>query len=321
MKKPSTAVVIPCYRVKSHILEVLQSIGPEVKVIYVVDDACPEGTGNFVSKHCKDRRVKVLENKENLGVGGAVITGYKQALIDGMDIIVKIDGDGQMDASQIPRFTLPLANLEADYTKGNRFFDSEKIAGMPVHRVLGNAGLSLLTKFSSGYWNIFDPTNGFTAINRQALNEINLDKLSKRYFFESDMLFRLYLSKAVIRDIPINAKYEDEKSNLSAIKALWEFPLRNSRNFHKRIFYTYFLRDMTPGSIEYLLGNVFLMFGVIFGGFQWYSHAGTETNTPIGTVMLSAIPIILGVQLLIGWITEDINSVPRIPLSKNHQSR
>jgi glycosyltransferase involved in cell wall biosynthesis len=267
MKKPLIAVIIPCYRVKSHILGVLKSIGPEVKVIYVVDDACPEGTGKFVSTNSEDKRVKVIQNTENLGVGGAVITGYQQAMKDNMDIMVKIDGDGQMDASQIPRFTLPIANLEADYTKGNRFFDAEKIAGMPIHRVLGNAGLSLLTKFSSGYWDIVDPTNGFTAINRTALQEINLDKLSKRYFFESDMLFRLYLSKAVIRDIPINAKYGNEKSNLSAIRALWEFPLRHSRNFHKRIFYTYFLRDMTPGSIEYLLGNVFLIFGVIFGGF------------------------------------------------------
>ena len=320
MKKPSTAVIIPCYRVKSHILGVLKSIGPEVKVIYVVDDACPEGTGNFVSKHCKDRRVKVLQNKENLGVGGAVITGYKQALIDGMDIIVKIDGDGQMDASQIPRFTLPLANLEADYTKGNRFFDSEKIAGMPVHRVLGNAGLSLLTKFSSGYWDIFDPTNGFTAINRQALNEINLDKLSKRYFFESDMLFRLYLAKAVVQDIPIKAKYKDEKSNLSVVKTLGEFPMRHLRNFYKRIFYTYFLRDMTPASIEYLLGNIFLTFGVIYGGCEWYSSAQNQTSTPVGTVMLSAMPIILGVQLLIGWITSDMNAIPTVPLSKKESN-
>ena len=208
------AVLIPSYKVKSHILEVIRLIGPEVCKIYVVDDCCPDGSGDFVIQHCTDERVIVLRNPVNLGVGGAVMTGYRTAIADGIDIIVKIDGDGQMDPSLISDFVSPIIAGNADYTKGNRFFNLEKISEMPKIRLFGNAVLSFMTKLSSGYWELFDPTNGYTAIHSEVAKHLPLDKISQRYFFETDMLFRLNTLGAVVIDIPMDAKYEDEVSNL-----------------------------------------------------------------------------------------------------------
>lgn len=145
------AVLIPCYKVRNHILEVIRQIGPEVFKIYVVDDCCPEGSADFVVEHCVDERVIVLRNPVNLGVGGAVMTGYRAAIADGMDIIVKIDGDGQMDPSLISDFVSPIIAGNADYTKGNRFFNLEKISEMPKIRLFGNAVLSFMTKLSLAY--------------------------------------------------------------------------------------------------------------------------------------------------------------------------
>jgi dolichol-phosphate mannosyltransferase len=183
------AVVIPSYRVTSHVLGVIERIGPEVQSIYVVDDCCPDKSGDFVVQHCSDPRVQVLRHAENLGVGGAVMTGYRQAVLDGMDVVVKIDGDGQMDPALLPGFVQPLLAGRADYTKGNRFFYPADAQRMPIVRLIGNIGLSFFTRMSSGYWSMFDPTNGFTAITKEALSLVELDKIHNQYFFESDLLF------------------------------------------------------------------------------------------------------------------------------------
>lgn len=181
-KTDAIAVIIPTYKARNHVLTVIDNIGPEVLRIYVVDDCCPDATGAFVKANCKDRRVTVIKHNENQGVGGAVITGYKAAIEDGMRILVKIDSDGQMDPSLIMDFVTPIINAEADYTKGNRFFDLEKIRSMPYVRLFGNAVLSLLCKLSSGYWNIFDPTNGYTAIHANVASHLPFNKISKRFF-------------------------------------------------------------------------------------------------------------------------------------------
>ena len=181
--KHTVAVVIPSYRVTAHVLGVIARMGPEVTRIYVVDDACPDASGNFVQLHCRDARVKVLRHPENRGVGGAVKTGYRQALLDGADVVVKVDGDGQMDPLLIPHFIQPLLDGRADYTKGNRFYNLEHIRRMPGLRLFGNAMLSLAAKLSTGYWNVFDVTNGFTAVHAKVLQRLPLDKISDRYFF------------------------------------------------------------------------------------------------------------------------------------------
>ncbi|KTB56233.1 glycosyltransferase family 2 protein [Pseudomonas allii] len=305
------AVLIPSYKVKSHILGVIRLIGPEVCKIYVVDDCCPEGSGDFVAQHCTDERITVLRNPVNLGVGGAVMTGYRAAIADGIDIIVKIDGDGQMDPSLISDFVSPIIAGNADYTKGNRFFNLEKISEMPKIRLFGNAVLSFMTKLSSGYWELFDPTNGYTAIHSEVAKHLPLDKISQRYFFETDMLFRLNTLGALVIDIPMDAKYEDEVSNLKVSKVIGEFLIKHIRNFGKRIFYNYYLRGMSLASIELPLGLILLTAGSTFGISHWVESLHQNIPTPAGTVMLSALPVIIGFQLLLAFIGHDISSSPR----------
>ena len=312
----SVAVVIPSYKVCQHILALLEDIGPEVHKIYVVDDHCPEGSGDHVETHCKDPRVTIIRHMHNQGVGGAVMSGYRAAIDDGMDIIVKVDGDGQMDPALISDFIGPILLGEADYTKGNRFFDLEELRVMPKIRLFGNALLSFINKFSSGYWNLFDPTNGFTAIHRDVAKHLPFAKISKRYFFETDILFRLNILRAVVVDVPMDAKYGVEVSGLKVSKVMGEFFFKHVRNFFKRIFYSYYLRDMSLASIELPLGVLSFLFGSLYGWFQWAHSAKEGLQTPAGTVMLSALPVILGVQLILAFLGHDINAVPNRPFHR-----
>jgi dolichol-phosphate mannosyltransferase len=309
-------VVIPSYRVKQHILDVLARIGPECHAIYVVDDACPEQSGEFVRNHCGDPRVKVLFNEVNLGVGGAVMHGYRQAAQEGCDVVVKVDGDGQMAPELLPQFIGPILEGYADYTKGNRFFDLSEIDRMPLVRLMGNAVLSFMSKFSSGYWDIFDPTNGYTAIHARVIEHLPLDKISQRYFFESDMLFRLNTLRCVVLDVPMDAVYGEEKSSLRIQSILFDFLRKHTRNFFKRIFYNYFLRGMSVASVELVLGLFLFISGGVFGATQWYSSAQQDLATASGTVMLAALQILVGFQMLLSFLTFDIQSVPKVAIHR-----
>lgn len=315
----SIAVVIPSYRVTRHVLDVIAGIGPEVSRIYVIDDQCPDGSGALVRTGCGDPRVTVLRHDKNQGVGGAVMTGYQAAIADGATIIVKLDGDGQMDASLIPDFIAPILAGEADYTKGNRFYDLEQIRAMPPMRLFGNAVLSLMTKLSSGYWDLFDPTNGYTAIHADAARHLPFDKISQRYFFESDMLFRLNTLHAAVVDVPMDAVYGDETSNLKISKIVTEFLAKHVRNFFKRLFYNYYLRNMSLASIELPLGLLLFGFGTVFGLRHWAYAIRTDIATPAGTVMLAALPVLMGAQLILAFLAYDIASVPRRAIHKKTQ--
>jgi glycosyltransferase involved in cell wall biosynthesis len=309
-------VVIPCYRVRRYLPDVLAAFGPEADSIYVVDDACPEGTGHWVEDQWHDPRVRVLFRAENGGVGAATLTGYRAALADGMEVVVKIDGDGQMDPALIDRFVRPILAGEADYTKGNRFFSIERLRLMPTTRLLGNAVLSFATKLATGYWNVFDPTNGYTAVHARVLELLPLDKLAPRYFFESDLLFRLNTIRALVVDIPLEARYGEETSNLRIGRAIAEFSFRNTSNFVKRIVYNYFLRSFSLASVQLLLGLVLLLFGAAFGGWEWYESWRTGSPATSGTVMVAGLPIIVGMQLLLAFLGFDMQSSPRSALHK-----
>jgi dolichol-phosphate mannosyltransferase len=307
------AVVVPSYRVTDHIQEVLSKIGPEVEQIFVVDDACPDNSGDFVEKNVKDKRVTVLRHTTNQGVGGAVISGYRAALDAKADIVVKVDGDGQMDPALIPRLVEPILRGEADYVKGNRFDSLEDLFEMPRVRIFGNAVLSFWSKLSTGYWSITDPTNGFTAIHSKALKAVNLDKLRKSYFFESDLLFRLSVVNAVVTDMPMKAVYGDERSHLRIRKVLFEFPYRHTVNLMKRVFYKYYLREWSIASFELPIGLSFTVFGIWFGLASVAAANSLGQAATAGQVTLSAVGIILGVQLLLSFLAYDIQAEPRIP--------
>ena len=309
------AVVIPCYRVRRHIEGVLAGIGAEVDGIFVVDDCCPEGTGRHVEETVRDSRVRVIFHAENRGVGGAMITGYLAALEAGAEIVVKLDGDGQMDARLVPHLIAPLRARTADYAKGNRFFHPDYLLRMPKLRVLGNTLLSFANKLISGYWDLMDPANGFTAIHRTALQSVPLDKIDPRYFFESDMLFRLNVARAVVADLPMRAVYADEKSNLRIGRVLLVFPWQYLNRFVKRLCFNYFLRDFNAGTLALLFGLLLVASGTVFGLYHWMAGEFSGTEATAGTVMLAALPVILGFQLLLFFLQFDIMSVPKRPLS------
>jgi len=312
--EPRIAVVIPCFRVASQVLDVIARIGPEVGWIIAVDDACPEKTGDVIERECRDARVRVLRHDRNLGVGGAVMTGYAAAMTLSADAVVKLDGDGQMDPALIPALCEPLLLGRADYVKGNRFYRVGHVAGMPAMRLFGNAVLSFLTKFSSGYWQLFDPTNGFTAVQRCLLPQIDFARLSRRYFFESDFLYHLNLLRAVVAEMPMISRYADEPSSLKPLRMIGPFLRGNLRNAARRIFYNYFLRGFSVASIELVLGMALWVFGVAFGGWHWWQSVADGIPASAGTVMLAALPLILGSQLLLSWLGFDIAAEPRQPV-------
>lgn len=308
------AVVIPCFRVGNAVFDVITNIGDEVSHIIVVDDACPENTGEKVAIQCRDKRVEIITHSENKGVGGAVISGYKRAMELGAAIVVKLDGDGQMDPALISNLVEPIENGHADYTKGNRFFDIDFLKGMPAARLFGNACLSFINKLTSGYWTIMDPTNGFTAIETRALSLLSLDQIENRYFFESDMLYHLGKVRAAVIDIPMQAKYGTEVSNLHIGLVLKQFPGKLMVRFLKRMVYNYFLRDFNAGSLMLILSAPLLAFSLIYGGSEWYYHFSTNQAAAPGVVMLAALPFLIGMHLLIAAISWDINNSPKIAI-------
>jgi glycosyltransferase involved in cell wall biosynthesis len=233
---------------------------------------------------------------------------------DGADIVVKVDGDGQMSPLLIPRIIAPIVRGEADYVKGNRFFRLEGVRSMPLVRIIGNAGLSFLTKLSTGYWSLFDPTNGFTAIHADAVRMLPLDKIRKCYFFESDILFRLNTIRAVVREVPMDAVYGDERSSLSIVKTLFAFPARHAANFAKRLFYNYFLRNFSLASVHLVLGVLLLAFGGYVGVTQWIHSNRTGVPASAGTVMLAGLPILVSLQLILNFIGFDMAGEPVHPI-------
>lgn len=308
------SVVVPCYRVTRHITGVIAAIGPEVDVIYCVDDACPDGSGDFIGREIADPRIRVLRHAQNQGVGGAMVTGYRQAIVDGAEVIVKIDGDGQMDPALLRSFVAPILRGEADYTKGNRFWNPSQLSAMPLVRRLGNLGLSFMAKASAGYWDIFDPTNGYTAIHSAVAARLPLESLSRRYFFETDLLFRLNTIRAVVVDVPMDARYGGETSHLKLSTVLWEFAAKHLRNTFKRIVYNYFLRDLSIASLELLAAVVLLGFGAAFGAWHWWHYSQLGVGAPVGTIMVATVALVSGLQFLLAFLGYDIANVPHRPL-------
>ncbi|MBK0011439.1 glycosyltransferase family 2 protein [Stenotrophomonas sp. S41] len=316
---PKVAVIIPCYRVTRHVLDVLARIDAGVTAIYCIDDACPDGSGTLIESSSHDPRVRVIFHPVNRGVGGAIKTGYRAAIADGMDILVKVDGDGQMDPGLLMDFVTPIAEGHADYCKGNRFWNLGHIRRMPRLRRFGNLMLSFMTKASSGYWQVFDPTNGYTAIHARVASHLPLESISNRYFFETDMLFRLNTVRAVVQDVAMDAHYADETSNLRISRILGEFAFKHIRNTLKRVGYNYFLRDLSIASLELIAGLCLLGFGGCFGLYHWISSAAADVATPVGTIMLVMVSLISGLQFLLAFIGFDIANAPRQVLHRSIQ--
>lgn len=318
----SIAVVVPALNVGTSIGAVLREVPAEIATVIVVDDGSVDNTA-AVAEHCAtlDRRIQVIRHERNGGVGAAMVTGYRRALEMGAAIVVKIDGDGQMPLWLLPRLIEPLITGSADYSKGNRFRDFASLSKMPALRRFGNVALSFIAKAATGYWHCFDPTNGFVAIRADVLSQIPLDKLDPTFFFETSMLSHLYLLGAVVREVPMPARYEGEPSSLSVPRVLVAFPGRLICSLARRIVLKNFIYDFGMESLQLIVGLPLLLLGIIYGGYQWFWHATRRVAAPTGTVVLSALLIILGFQSLLLAIALDLQAVPREPINKGPLSR
>ena len=308
--------VVPCYRVESEVDTVITSLPRYLKHIIFVDDASPDKTFDIIQKAAKkNQRIILIRHEKNQGVGGAMVTGFQKALELDPDIVVKIDGDGQMDMSHLPDLLGPLLHKQADYTKGNRFRDFQALQKMPLIRRIGNMGLGFLSKAATGYWNIFDPTNGFIAITGNVLAQLPLHQIDKTYFFETSMLARLYMLGAVVKDVPMPARYGSEVSNLSIRRTLIEFSVKLLKTLFYRLVLKNLIYDFSMASIYMFAGLPLLLFGLIFGISKWIQYSKLGVPAPTGTVMLPTLSVIVGIQFLIAAIEIDLRSVPSEPIS------
>lgn len=315
-QKYCVAAVIPAYRVENEIDAVLSGLPRYLRHILVVDDASPDRTSELVTiRAAGDPRIILLRHSRNQGVGGAMITGFRKALELGAQIVVKIDGDGQMDVSRLPELLTPLILGKADYAKGNRFRDFASLRRMPIIRRLGNMALGFLAKAATGYWNLFDPTNGFLAARAEVLSQLPLDQIDRGYYFETSMLANLNLLGAVVTDIPMPARYQGEASSLIIHRILFEFPPKLIGTLLRRLLLKNFIYDFSMGSVYLLTGLPLLLFGLTFGIVKWIQYASRNVAAPTGTVMLATLSVLLGIQFLLSAIEIDLHSVPREPFS------
>lgn len=313
------AVVIPAYKCADQITKTVTTIPDWVQHIVVVDDCSPDDLASKVET-IDDSKVHLIRHKTNRGVGGAFITGCHKAIELGADILVKMDGDGQMDSQQFSRLIEPILEGRADYTKGNRFWDLTSLRSMPRARIFGNMALSFFLKLASGYWNLFDPTNGYIAITSYMFNNINLKNIDSRYFFESSMLIQAGIQRFVVEDVPMPALYGAEISSLSIWHTLLYFPPRLVYGVFRRFFWHYILFDFTAVSVFVLVGLPAVLWGTIFGAVTWIHNVQIQRATPTGTIMLSVLPIIIGIQLISQAIVVDIGNTPKKAQTPFHKT-
>lgn len=310
MQNPNKiAVVIPYYNAAKHIVSVLKKLPEMVTKVYIIDDCSPQVLPEVALSAFSN--VECIKNENNLGVGGATKIGFIKAMEDKMEFVVKVDADDQMDTTYIKDLIAPLVNGEASYAKGNRFRDFKALKKMPFTRKAGNLGLSFLTKAATGYWNNFDPTNGFFAIKTDTLKNIDFDEVANRYYFETSLIAQLYFQNIVIKDVTMPAIYEGEKSNMNVWKMPFVFFPKLISTFLKRLFKSYFVYDFNISSVYLLIGTPLFLFGLIYGIYTWWFYSSQAEFAPTGTIMLITLTSILGFQLLLQAVHYDITKAPK----------
>jgi glycosyltransferase involved in cell wall biosynthesis len=309
-KNHRIAVIVPSHNEARHIGDVIETMPSFVDDIIVVDDCSKDNTVE-VARTAGDSRVIIVATKSNQGVGGATIVGYQKGLELKSDILIKMDGDGQMSPEYLPDLLDAIIEQGFDYAKGNRFLAGESLSLMPKHRLMGNVALTFMTKLASGYWQVFDPQNGYTAIKSRSLRMLDLEKVHKRFFFENDMLVGLNFHRLRVVDVAVPSRYGSEQSDLNALHIGMTFPLLLTQRFLRRIYQRYVLRDFSPVALFLFAGFLLFSWGLGFGIYLWIETALTGRATPTGTIMLALLPLILGFQLLLQAIVLDIENTPK----------
>lgn len=311
-KSRKIAVVVPAFNEESHIANVIHSAPPYVDLIIVVDDCSTDRTTEVVET-IKDPRVMILTNAKNQGVGGAIITGHKKAIELGVDIDVVMAGDNQMDPKYLPLLLDAIVKGKYDYVKGNRFIKHGYLNGMPKYRATGNVVLTFMTKIATGYWNVFDPQNGYTAIRTSVLRELDLDEIAKGYQFENDMLFHLGLINARVKDVSIPSVYNNQKSKIKLHKFVFETSVLLSKRLLQRIYRKYFLFNFHPIALLILIGVPLFIGSTLFSIYllvrRYFLNPFITPST--GSVMLAVVPFLMSLQLILTALILDINETPR----------
>jgi glycosyltransferase involved in cell wall biosynthesis len=302
------AAVVPAHNEAAHIEKVIRGLPPLVDHIVVVDDASTDDTA-AIAASAGDPRVEVIRHERNLGVGGAILTAHRRALELGSDIDVVFAGDDQMDPHHLPALLDPIVDQGYGFTKANRFYSRTSFAGMPRHRVFGNIVLSFLTKFASGYWHLFDPQNGYTATSRGALELLPFDEIATGYEFENDFLINLNIVGTRALDVPVPARYGNEVSGIRLRRVVPAIGWLLFRGFWKRLIWKYTIRSFSPIALFFFVGLALVAWGVGFGIWVVAQTIGPGVATT-GTVLLSVVPFLIGVQLLISALVLDIQESP-----------
>lgn len=299
------AVVIPAYRAAGSIAAVVGRMPAEVDWIIIVNDASPDGLDDAVAA-LADPRIVRLKHATNQGVGGAMVTGFRHALSLRADYVAKVDADNQMDPQYLPCFVRAAIEHQCDYVKANRFGHLKELRSMPATRKFGNIAMSFLTKLASGYWNVFDPQNGYLMLSGRALRRLNLDRIDRSYFFENSMLINLNIVRARVAEIYIPARYADEVSSLKIGRILSAFPRKLLSGLLYRIWQKYIFRSVAPVFLLLLAGVPATIFGVIWGAVAWYQSITSGIPATTGTVVLSLLPLIVGTEMVLNALLLDV---------------
>jgi glycosyltransferase involved in cell wall biosynthesis len=301
------AVVVPAYNEERLIAETITGIPPFVDRIYVVDDASSDGTAE-TARALRDPQVEVIVHERNQGVGAAIVTGYKRAIEERMDVTCVMAGDNQMDPEELEALALPVARGEVDYHKANRLFTGQAWQLIPRTRYLGNAILSLLTKIASGYWHVADSQAGYTAIALPILQLLDLDRVYKRYGFPNDLLVHLNVWNARVRDFPSRPIYGvGERSGIRLRKVVPTISWLLLKGFFWRMKEKYVIRDFHPLVFFYVLGFVMGLLGLALGITEIVLRALGNQITA-ATVVLVALLLIFGSQFTLFAMWFDMES-------------
>jgi glycosyltransferase involved in cell wall biosynthesis len=300
-------VVVPAFDEETLIAATLSGIPPLADRIFVVDDGSSDRTAEC-ARETGDPRVEVLSHERRSGVGAAILTGYRRALAEGLDVVVVMNGDNQMDAEDLPTLVEPVARGELDYAKANRLFTGQAWELIPKTRFFGNAILSMLTKIASGYWHVADSQSGYTVISRAMLERLDLDRVYTQYGFPNDMLVHLNVWNARVRDFPSRPIYGvGERSAMRYRHVVPRIAWLLLRGFFWRLWEKYVKRDFHPLVFFYVMGFIATVAGVGLGlVVVAFRFAGD--SIPVATVVLVAVLVISGLQFTLFAMWFDMES-------------
>jgi glycosyltransferase involved in cell wall biosynthesis len=307
-KDHKIAAVVPAYNESKLIGKTITTMPEWVDFIIVVNDCSTDDTSDQ-ARAVNDPRVTVLDHEVNTGVGGAILDGHTVALQLGADVNVVMAGDAQMDPAYLPALLDPICEHGYEFTKANRFFSRVSYTGMPIIRVLGSIALSFATKVASGYWNLFDPQNGYTALHRSALLRLDLSRIARGYQFENDLLIWLNIANARAKDIPVPANYGEEVSTMRISRIMLPIASLLFRGFWRRMLLKHVLASFSAVALLFFTGLFLVFIGTVVGIWVVVETLGPPVATT-GSVLLSVGPLLTGIHMLISALQLDIQSTP-----------